>query len=162
MARGRTAQPRRPVQRASKAAVTVAKKRGVTPGRGCFAARLRSRGLGFLCGLTVWQGRGCKRTFYPKTSQVTRESAGGGSIGRGPKYGQSCGLETVACPVSTLLPVADSFLVDEGVHSRGPGVASVGATVCPTSAVPLRLRKHQTRTREGERRGAVGCFGLTV
>lgn len=149
MAGGRTVQPWRPVQRTRKAAITVAKKQGVIPGRGCFGARLRPRGLRFLCELTVWQDRGPparEHSLLGSLGLPGRVQEGAASE-EGPKY-ESCGLETVTCPVSTLVPVAD-----EGVHSRGPGVASVGASPCPTSAVPLKLQENTRQKELGRERG---------
>lgn len=55
-----------------------------------------------------------------------------------------------------MVPVADSFLVDEGGLSGSQPLSRLGSA---TEA----MREHQTkRTREGERKGEVGCFCLTV
>lgn len=162
MAGGRIARPWRPVQRASKAAVTVAKKRGVTLGRGCFGARLRLRGLGFLCGLTVWQGRGPPAREHSIPGRLRLP----GRVQEGQHRKRAQVWAVLWFGDSSLSSVNAAaccrFLLSRrGCPQPGPRGGFSGSR-CPTSAVPLRLRKHQTRTREGERRGAVGCFGLTV
>lgn len=141
MACGRTAQPWRPVQRTRKAAVTVAKKRGFIPGRGMLWSQAKTPRTW----VSVWVDSvagtrtSSQRTVYPRKSQVTRESAGGGSIGRGSRvwavlwFGDS-NLSSVntgacCCPTSCTLP----------------------GNLSGTSAVPLKLRENTRQELERER-----------